>query len=886
MANSILTAAPSRLDDDIPLLEELDRIRERCEQWRNEGMASLATAGKPLPDGMRWSSGAEIEIDDRALIVKALCRETREKLPPAAQEHLDFLRKAKVTDVLSPAFEVQGLSTDMLFRKSRIHLLDCALALTALSSAPSGVFSSSTMFFYYVVVRELYETAPKKWTVGAARAGVGGTASALATSELVRGILSFARMLRRTGAYIESLAELQRQRTPPLKQWESQDSTRRALALYTTLAQRAFNLAFPLRPEDAVPGGFDDASITDFERTIHTTLTRSLSGSVKTFKEALNAVRAYRRAEWRAAGKDPKKVHLLSRSESAHAVGERVLQDALQRAARALHDFQANGSDDADFGERLHELKKAFEDGAAEARRLIEPSIDHFGAILDREIAAASADPGAGGFEAWEMATAAAGLGAALGNWDDERIERAARHLTEVIGPDGFVISKPYFVGLGAYYQPPQPFAIRAYAQILEHVDRVDLSTVALRRMVSSFERTRSSIDKHRSSWRWTYAENPKEHSIYHTAIATLALDRICRMLDARINSRVLLHFAHKKPSEITFRLNQLFYPDYGLTELKKESDKPRLSIAAALERMRAHLAGTRLREPYEESFYSAVFHGPPGTGKTTLLEALAGSAAVTLVEVTPSEIVVEGADKVEARARSVLRALSLLTRVVIVFDEFDPVLRTREGQDDTAPSIFAFLTPSMLPKLKKLYDAAKKRRIAYALITNVIRELDPAAIRSGRFDANIGVYPPDMVSRFGRLWNEVCAFEREYTGHHPRTATLNRRFERVIRGSAEASMQHVAKPGWFTRPADAKRAPRPGTIFAYLFAPDDQETAFPAIQTTESWSDEQLSSEEKSDMDAVRSLDDANNDRRNAMWEYVANAFETVRTRRNAAKS
>jgi SpoVK/Ycf46/Vps4 family AAA+-type ATPase len=105
------------------------------------------------------------------------------------------------------------------------------------------------------------------------------------------------------------------------------------------------------------------------------------------------------------------------------------------------------------------------------------------------------------------------------------------------------------------------------------------------------------------------------------------------------------------------------------------------------------------------------VLYGPPGAGKTTLVEAVAKSAGVPLVEITPSDILVGGEEAIERRTRHVFLALSMLTHVVILFDEFDPILQNRGKRkgDEPAKSIFEFLTPGMLPKLKLLHDSAKQ---------------------------------------------------------------------------------------------------------------------------------------------------------------------------------
>src|SRR5262249_34873755 len=150
----------------------------------------------------------------------------------------------------------------------------------------------------------------------------------------------------------------------------------------------------------------------------------------------------------------------------------------------------------------------------------------------------------------------------------------------------------------------------------------------------------------------------------------------VIHMLDKTINRRVLRQFQVRQPETLPLKLDSLFYPDYGIAAFHQDggrAPKPdnRNSVAIELTKLRAH-AGNG--PPERNPLFSLILYGPPGTGKTTLVEAIAASAGVPLVEVTPSDILVGGAEGMERRARQVFQALSKLTRVVILFDEFDSI--------------------------------------------------------------------------------------------------------------------------------------------------------------------------------------------------------------------
>jgi hypothetical protein len=469
-------------------------------------------------------------------------------------------------------------------------------------------------------------------------------------------------------------------------------------------------------------------------------------------------------------------------AEASKSIASNAVENLL-KILKGTADF-ANHVDG--LSEKLGEnIASQLKSAAQMVRNLLDPVERYASSVIDREMAAV-AHPGRT-VDAAELAFSAALLGLLTG-WENPEVKSALDLLLTLLSPGGRLLSiRPFDVLSRGYRLHVTTLEItRRLAELLANLD-VEPEPQLIERLMRPFEDTRAlSQSSSEPGWAADPPGPKRESEWWVTALAVDALDCVIRMLDETINRNVLRHFSVRKPADLNLSLDQLFYPDFGLSaKLDRES------VAIELQRLRAHASGVK------SHLFSLVLYGPPGTGKTTLVEALAKSADVSFVEITPSDILVGGQEAVERRTRLVFIALSMLTSAVILFDEFDPILqdRRRRKGNDTPTTVFEFLTPGLLPKLKKLHDAAKQHRVSYVLATNFVNRLDPAAIRQGRFDRKRGIYPPDVVSRAGRLMDEFQRWKGPLTDRESQLALD------VLKATSGAPMDQLGKAGWYTAP-------------------------------------------------------------------------------------
>jgi hypothetical protein len=135
----------------------------------------------------------------------------------------------------------------------------------------------------------------------------------------------------------------------------------------------------------------------------------------------------------------------------------------------------------------------------------------------------------------------------------------------------------------------------------------------------------------------------------------------------------------------------------------------------------------------------SAIFFGPPGTSKTKLAEEIAKFLGWPYLPIDPSLLLRNGMEGIQSEANTIFRMLEQTEGVVVLFDEFDELVRERESSRAEQP-FSRLLTTAMLPKLASIH---KLGTLVFLIATNNIAEFDLAISRQGRFDRVVQIMPP-----------------------------------------------------------------------------------------------------------------------------------------------
>ena len=143
------------------------------------------------------------------------------------------------------------------------------------------------------------------------------------------------------------------------------------------------------------------------------------------------------------------------------------------------------------------------------------------------------------------------------------------------------------------------------------------------------------------------------------------------------------------------------------------------------------------------------LLYGSPGTGKTLLARAVAGEAGVPFYSISGSDFVEMFVGVGASRVRDLFEQAKENAPAIVFIDEIDAVGRHRGagmggGHDEREQTLNQLLV--------EMDGFDVRGGVILIAATNRPDILDPALLRPGRFDRQIGVEPPDLAGRHAIL--------------------------------------------------------------------------------------------------------------------------------------
>jgi hypothetical protein len=312
-----------------------------------------------------------------------------------------------------------------------------------------------------------------------------------------------------------------------------------------------------------------------------------------------------------------------------------------------------------------------------------------------------------------------------------------------------------------------------------------ELFSSLLSEFSNEFERLRPFEDNLVKAWNWIqrnqkdYRKNGETIPLWRSgdivrttkpeSWATAEIYRFTELLydylSWRIQNTILDHFRH----EIYTTPNKNKFEEIYLCKTKDESDQSGdpVYIKELLNRQLIKPLKVQTGDDNDHDRYtlankdnadqisrSAILFGPPGTGKTMYVKAIAERLGWPIVLLDPSNFASKGLSLIPSETTRIFDMLMELEDVVIFFDEMEELIQERKDKDAGKSSFEQrYLTTTFLPRLQELKD---KSRSLFFIATNYYEDLDNAVTREGRFDLKLFIPPPTIEEKKCLIANEL----------------------------------------------------------------------------------------------------------------------------------
>jgi transitional endoplasmic reticulum ATPase len=269
-------------------------------------------------------------------------------------------------------------------------------------------------------------------------------------------------------------------------------------------------------------------------------------------------------------------------------------------------------------------------------------------------------------------------------------------------------------------------------------------------------------------------------------------------------------------------------------------------------ELVQANLDGRRFGE-YGVFRNGILLHGPRGTGKTFLAEAVAGEFRLNYLYVSAASLINKYVGQTEENLEAVFAEALSSCPALLFIDEIDALGTKRQqlgDSDDSGGAARSFNLKT--DRLMACIDGARRRQgVILAAATNFYDSLDHALIREGRFDLHIRIDLPNEQGRAQILQAQLAKRPANRIDPTP--------FARRTPGWSAAKLNSLVDRAAFFAAQDHRKIEEKDLTRALAETGGKDRAAFKEVD----WSDVVLPPETETDLrDLVRLMDPAYSER------------------------
>jgi transitional endoplasmic reticulum ATPase len=138
------------------------------------------------------------------------------------------------------------------------------------------------------------------------------------------------------------------------------------------------------------------------------------------------------------------------------------------------------------------------------------------------------------------------------------------------------------------------------------------------------------------------------------------------------------------------------------------------------------------------------LLYGKPGTGKTLLAKAVANESGVNFISIKGPQLISRYVGESERGVREIFRKAKHAAPTILFFDEIDSLV-PRRGSSSTDAHVTERVISQFLTEMDGIEEL---KGVVVLAATNRVDLVDPALLRSGRFDLLFELPSPDEKTR------------------------------------------------------------------------------------------------------------------------------------------